>query len=306
MKTQVISLDEISKLWEFTPSIDFRNHFEEYNFEFESLSCSEKEYAILEILKALESDLVMAGPNRREAWEKGWDQNLAAYSETKDLQSVVPKYFGKYPYLRWKQEFIRPKSIDMESQLLSLIVHQLMDKYLGNSGCLYEFGCGTGSNLVGIRKYHPNAELVGLDWASSSQKLIKKIAKETNDSKLRAFNFDYFNPDYNIKINHTDAVLTVASLEQTGSNFKTFVEYLLNSKPQIVIHIEPMWEPLDEKNLLDYLSINYFKKRNYLDGLLSHIKELETAGKARIIESRRSQIGSFFIDGYSILVWEPI
>jgi hypothetical protein len=170
---------------------------------------------------------------------------------------------------------------------------------------LYEFGCGTGNNLVKIREFNNNLELYGLDWVESSQKIINLIAKETKDNKLHSAKFDYFNPDEAFSIKEDSIVLTVASLEQTGTEFKQFLAYLLNQKPKIVIHIEPMWEPLDKNNNLDSLSIRYFNKRNYLNGLYLHIEKLSKEGRLEIDRYFRSFVGSFFVDGYSVVVWKP-
>ena len=54
---------------------------------------------------------------------------------------------------------------------------------------------------------------------------------------------------------------------------------------------------------MDYLSIKYFKKRNYLDGLKTYLVDLEKQGKIEIIQDQRSYIGSMLIDGYSIIAW---
>ena len=101
-------------------------------------------------------------------------------------------------------------------------------------------------------------------------------------------------------------MLTVAALEQTGTRYERFLRYLIKQKPKIVIHIEPIPELLDPDNLIDYLSIKYMEKRKYLSGYLTHLKELEKQGKIKILEARRSGIGSQYIDGYSIIAWRPL
>ena len=100
-------------------------------------------------------------------------------------------------------------------------------------------------------------------------------------------------------------VITVASLEQTGENFTDYILYLVAQRPQIVIHIEPMWEPLDPENVMDLLSIRYFHKRNYLNGLYLHLQEMQAEGQIEIVEYFRSFVGSYFVDGYSVVVWKP-
>jgi hypothetical protein len=84
-----------------------------------------------------------------------------------------------------------------------------------------------------------------------------------------------------------------------------FVDFVLHAKPKIVINIEPMGEFLDSENLMDSLSLKYFAKRNYLTGYFDYLKSLEKKGEIIIHDARRSFLGSFFIDGYSIVVWSP-
>jgi len=189
--------------------------------------------------------------------------------------------------------------------MLGLIVNFITDTYLENFTSVYEFGCGTGHNLLRIRSRLPNVNLIGLDWANSSQALISQIAIDTSDPKFTAENFDYFKPNRNLKIMENSAVITVASLEQTGTKFSEFIDYLVEQKPSMVVHIEPMWEPLDETNLMDYLSIKYFEKRNYLNGLQKYIEQLANQGQVEIIKKDRTYVGSFYIDGYSLLIWKP-
>ena len=100
--------------------------------------------------------------------------------------------------------------------------------------------------------------------------------------------------------------LTVASLEQTHKNFSKFLDFILKSKPELIINIEPIGEFLDSNNLLDLLSLKYFEKRNYLSGFYGALKALEEQGLIKIHDARRSYLGSLFIDGYSIIVWSPI
>jgi hypothetical protein len=149
-----------------------------------------------------------------------------------------------------------------------------------------------------------DVELVIIYWAKSSQELIRQISEDTKDEKLWGKQFDFFNPDYDFD-DVGDVICTIASLEQTGTNYDKFLDYLLFYKPKLCIHIEPIAELLDINNLLDYLSIEYFKKRNYLSGFLTRLRQLEKEGKIEIIRAQRTYIGSLFIEGYSVIVWKP-
>lgn len=261
--------------------------------KYKSVSKQEEEKIIIHILETLlDNSIPFSGSHRHKQWEKGWGENL-------ESGNMIPKYFGKYPYQRLNGKFVRGLGKNYEVAMLYTIVDKLAEKYLSKAKDVYEFGCGTGHNLWRIRGVNPHAKLHGFDWAKSSNEMVK-------DMGFDGQNFDYFNPNYKIKLEPNSAVYTVASLEQIGTNFKKFVKYLLKNKPSIVVNIEPMPELLNSRKLIDYLSIKYMHKRKYLRGYPDYLEALEKQGKIKILEKRRSGIGSLFIDGYSIICWKPL
>lgn len=261
--------------------------------KYKLLTKKEEELAVIQILETLlDNSIPFSGAHRHKQWEKGWGENL-------ESGNLIPKYFGKYPIQRLNGKLVRYDDKNAEVKMLYSLIQKLAKKYLSKAKDVYEFGCGTGHNLWVVKGINPKARLHGFDWAKSSQKIVNAMGFDGQ-------NFDYFNPNNKIKLEPNSAVFTVASLEQTGTNFKKFVSYLLKNKPSIVVNIEPMPEMLDSTKLIDYLSIKYMHKRNYLRGYPDYLEALEKQGKIKIIEKGRSGIGSFFIDGYSIIVWKPI
>lgn len=283
-----------------------KEKIKKFNFSARKLSQQDRDKILLKIIKTLlDPQLTKAGKHRQEQWEKGWAENLEAY-ERQGEEPIIPRYFGKYDVVRWKQEFLNPVSANFEYNMLATIQYWLFDKYLRSSSSIYEFGCGTGHNLIRVREVNQSADIWGLDWTHSSQEIVRKISSEKVDSKLFAKNFDFFNPDINFKLNEKSAIYTVSALEQIGDNFQPLIDYWLENKPEICIHIEPIAELLDPDNLEDFLSILYFKKRNYLNGYFPNLQELEKQGKIKIHKAQRSFIGSLYIEGYSVIVWSPI
>lgn len=278
-----------------------------YNFVYEEISEAERDGWLRKIVATLlDPGLPFSGEHRHQQWEKGWGENLDEYEKTGNIELIKPRYFGKYPVIRIKQRFIKTVSENFERDSLAVIEDWLFDKYMRTAKNIYEFGCGTGHNLLRARKINPDAELYGLDWAESSQKLINAMASGGVDKKLHSHNFDFFNPDQNFNLGEAGVVYTVAALEQIGDRFKPFLEYLIKQRPYLCVHIEPMAELLEPENLLDYLSIEYFKKRKYLFGFLAELRTLEAAGKIKIIEAKRNYIGSLYIEGYSVVVWKTL
>ena len=285
-----------------------KNCIGEYNFEYSEINESERDELLLKIFKTLFSEnVVVAGEQRIEEWEAGWSENLNSLESNNDpLEKIVPKYFNKYNVVRWGGRFIQPIAEKFEKNSLSVILDWLFDRYARSASDIYEFGCGTGHNLLLARQVNPDAKLWGLDWTMASQKIIAKLRASGVDEHIYGHNFDYFNPDKTFQLAPGSIIYTVASLEQIGDRWGPFVEYLLQNKPALCIHVEPIGELLDESVLLDYLSVEYFKKRNYLSGFLNGLKELEKIGKVKIHQEQRTHIGSLFIEGYSVVVWSPI
>ena len=304
--TQVISLAEIEETWKISASKWLQDEFRKLDFSYRSLTSVERDESLIQTVSALLSELPTAGVHRQNDWESGWGQNLEDLERNSDESSIIPKYFNKFNLVRLRQELIAPVHKNMEHQMLGFILDWISDEFLADFSNIYEFGAGTGHNLLRFRKRNDSATLWGLDWARSSQNIIQRIAERREDSNIRASYFDYFNPDETFPLADSSAVVTVASLEQIGTRFEPFLSYLMENSPRLVVHVEPIGELLDQDNLMDYLSLEYFKKRNYLSGYLTRLQELESRRKIQIIKAQRSHMGSFFIDGYSIIVWRPI
>lgn len=256
------------------------------------LNKPETDRVVIDIIERLLDTSVPNTSSAKERFEKGWNENVKA-------GDIIPRYFGKYRVNRLNGKFVIGFEKNYEVKMLHSIVKELTWKYMNDVKDIYEFGCGTGHNLVEVKKICKNATLHGFDWTASSNKLVQKLGF---DAKL----FDFFEPDYSIGLKTDSVVYTVAALEQTHTRFERFIGYLLRNKPKLVINIEPIPELLDPNNLLDYLSIKYMQKRKYLTGYLDTLRGLEKQGKLQILEERRSGIGSMFIDGYSVVVWKPL
>ncbi len=303
-----VSIADIEKLLQISASTYLVERIRSKELNYTNLSELDQQKLISFVIrKLIDGDFVKAGEDRKEEWELGWGENFAELTDTANFQkAITPKYFNKYNVVRWGGSFIQPVSENFEKNTLSIIVDYISDKYFREMHSIYEFGCGTGHNLFSVRAANEKANLYGLDWATSSQKIIESVRLAGIDSKMYGYNFDYFNPDYSIKIQPKSAVYTVASLEQVGNRWVDFVEYLIANTPDICVHIEPIAEVLDENVVMDCLSIEYFKKRNYLNGFLSGLKRLEGDGRVEIMDVKRTHIGSLFIEGYTIVVWRPV
>lgn len=153
---------------------------------------------------------------------------------------------------------------------------------------------------------------MGMEDLSTTRPNMRKLELKAAELRLAALETalsggkGHLNkPDYGVQIAPSAGVLTIGTLEQIGRNFGPFLDFLLEKKPRICVHVETLYEVYDQDNLVDWLAAAYLEKRNYLRGFLARMRELEAEGRVRILDLRRT-FGSFYHDGYTYLVWEPL
>ncbi len=287
-------------------SLNCKRLIQEKDFSYRLVEGIEKDETVLEVLKTTDlKELSISGEHRKDDWEHGWLENLKCFENSDyDISSLVPAYVRPDRTLRFNHEYIKPKSSTFELDFYTVFRNFLFERYLKNYLAIYEFGCGTGYNLIIMAKLFPDKELHGLDWASSSKDLVNKIAK-AHHYKLTGHCFDMFTPDMSLDISEQSVFITLNSMEQLGDNFELFLQYIIKVSPALCINSEPLIDLYDEGTLLDYLAAKYHRKRKYLGKYITRLKELEMEGRIEILSIQRIAFGSLFHEGYSTVIWRP-
>lgn len=276
------------------------------NLKYSEISQKKKDKLILDIIKTIfERKIPKSGKDYKNNWEKGWSENLKNYKKSGKEFDLIPKYFFKSKIARLGNKLVISKSKLYDFKVLRIITSYIYEKYFKNEKNIVEFGCGTGHNLISLSKINSKANLLGLDWSKSSQEIFKIINKK--NKLISGYPFDYFNPKFDNRIKLTKrewSCFTVASLEQIGTNFKKFINFLKLTKPKFIINIEPINELMAKDEILDFLSVQYSLNRNYLNNFYNHLKYLEKKKIIQIMDVKKSYFGSQYINGYSIIVWK--
>jgi hypothetical protein len=302
MKVEII---DIEKVLGFKINSAVRDRFNVLNFEYDLLTDEEMNNYLVEVVNVLTNDIVRSGEHRINDWEKGWGENLAKFILTKDINDLIPRYHSKNKYVRWNRQIVKPRDPNFDYNIHTIFVDSILLHYFNDVDDVFEFGCGPGYHLLRLKDYFVGKQLHGSDWTIASQDLIKEINNVLGTS-INGFNLNFFTPDYTVNIPAKSGIYTVAALEQVGENYKEFINFLLEKKPGLCIHFEPIDELLDATQLIDNLSIRYFRKRNYLKGFLPYLEKLERQGKIEIIKKQRINTGSFFIEGHSLIIWRVL
>ena len=283
------------------------NKIQEYELRYSVPTNKQRDAILLKIVQYLLSDdIVVSGSHRKGQWEDGWLENLNEYLNSRDLDAIVPKYFDKYKVQRLNGKFVIPQNDTFEVSLVRILQYIIFERYFKKSKSVYEFGAGTGHNLLRVREINNSASLYAMEWAKTGVEIIKNVAKDLKDNNLHGIVFDNFNPNFDVKLNPNSSIYTFAALEQLGDNTDSLINYWIVNKASIIVNVEPMSEPLNDDELLQYLSIKYFEKRAYLKGYINKLKALERDGTIVIHDIVRTGIGSMFIEGYSIISWSPV
>lgn len=247
-----------------------------------------------------------AGRDRLHDWERGWDENLRAFRASHyRLETLVPRYFERAGPVRLEGRYVEPLDGEFYLHYTRAFTRWLFRRWLADVPSVYEFGCGPGAHLVRLAEQFPDKCLWGLDWARSSQCILKLLA-EQRGLPVRGRHFDLFRPDSGLELAEGCGVFTFGALEQLGSEFGPFLEYLLQQPVAVVLHVEGIEELYDADDAFDRAALRYHRRRNYLSGLLPALRTLAAQGRIEIVDVHRHRAGVFTNDTYSRIVWRPV
>ena len=283
-----------------------RDLVNECNFRYTVPERPQRDNIILDILRKIEADRQVIGAlERKGIWEKGWAENLKDFVDAGyDLKALIPKFIRPDQPIRFGSNYIMPDDPMFELNYYRVLRLWLFTKYLRDFNPIYEFGCGTGFNLVELARLYPEKELHGLDFVPSSVDLVNKFA-DFYKWNITGHLFDMIYPDRAFEIADNGAVLTIGAIEQLAGKFEPFLQFVLKQSPGLCIHVEPTVELYDENNLIDYLAIKFHRKRGYTEGYLPRLKQLEKDGIVEILKVKRTFFGSLYMEGYTLIVWRP-
>ena len=278
----------------------------ELNFSYRILEGQERDEILLRVLNRVDARKVaVAGKHRIEQWETGWQENLDAFNASNgDLSTLTPKYIRHGLPLRLNKNFVESMDPQFEFNWYTVFRLWLFKTYFSDSDVIFEFGCGSGYNVPVLANMFKDSQIIGLDWAEMSVKIINQL----NANGLNNVNghlFDFFKPDYELEVPKNSAFLTIGALEQTGSNYEDFLDFIHSKKPSICVHAEPFMELYDLNSIVDYTALKCLQQREFITGYISRLEELQRQGKVEILKIKRSLFGSMMLESYAQVIWRP-
>jgi len=287
-----------------------------HDFTLERIAGASRDSLIIEILEKIRHDNQIVGdPSREAVWEIGWRENYEGFIGNAEEEELVPKFIRPGQPVRWQGEFFRPMNPNFEesfTRVLRSFVFGRITREVGEGEAvhLYEFGAGTGWNLLHAHHYFQSIgrdhKLFGSDFVDSAVVLMNHLARKS-DLPLYAWNFDMRRPDFSRKFENPaiSGVFTLGALEQLAGEVEPMIDYLLDQCPRIVIHVEPAIENYDVSGLEDYLAFWFQGNRGYSSGLEALLKMKEAEGNLDLLRTTRIGFGSKMMEGYNLFMWRP-
>ncbi len=277
------------------------------NLDYRICSRESREQILLDAIRKCDrGELTVSGAHRKPDWRRGWAEILREFRDSGgNLSTLTPKDVHRDRPMRYHGEYIEADSSTFERDFTVVFRHWLYGAYFRPYGSIYEFGCGTGHNLALMAQLLRGKPLVGVDWVPESQTLLGEISARYG-WPLGGRSFDLFEPDHNLKLPPGTVAYTSSALEQLGRGFGPFLDYLMAMRPALCVNVECILEYYDETKLFDYAAIRYHRARNYLDGFLTRLRELERERAIEIVATKRSGFGNLYHEGTMYVIWRIV
>jgi len=274
------------------PTNSFIN-LDELNFDYSF--CDKKQRELVMAFVKNKVKTTQEKPNKHQ-WTDYWKEVFESDSKTpsffKKKQDVI---IGKNVF-RYKDNFILTKKENLGPEALHEIINNVLLTLPKNIASVVEFGCGNGHNLQYIKERHPKLKLAGCDFAKSAVLMVKKNGHESFLFDMKAV--DSLIPK-SIKLNPDNtAFFTSGSMEQLGSDWKIFFDFLVGSAVKYVIHVEPIKELYCKNKDMEKLAIKFHNSKKYLNHYFSHLKKQ----KIFTVTYSKSNFGTLFDQGFNVLI----
>jgi hypothetical protein len=258
----------------------------------------ERDALILEILNRIDADTqVIGAPERTETWERGWNESLERFRSLPEIASLIPAFIRPHQAVRFQKQFFMPTGNEELDHVR--VMQTRIGTMLQDCPNIAEFGSGTGYNLAKLATRFPQKNFHAFDFAPSAVELAELIRNKLN-LNIYGHQFDMTKPEGDIRGGY--GAFTFGAIEQLAGNFVPFMEFLLEQRPRMVVHVEPTIELYDPANLVDALAIKFHRKRGYTEGMLPW---LQNDPRVEVLQVERTFFGSLMMEGYSMIVWVP-
>ena len=151
-----ITCDDIKKMLDEIDDLSVLASVDKFDLSYYKIKETDFQKEILAALKRIQYDTQKVdNPERADVWENGWGENLRDFEDSLDIDDLIPKYFRPDIPFRLQGHLVKSNNTRFEYELGNIIKQCLYEMYAADVEDIYDFGCGTGYNLIQIGKMFP-------------------------------------------------------------------------------------------------------------------------------------------------------
>jgi hypothetical protein len=246
-----------------------RDLIHKYDLTYRPAGVVELEEYVLNFLRTEDDACPRPKEQNRMAFERGWGENLEllkASSPEGYEAALKQKYYRGSKFFRYRDSLVVTDNLQLEYELSVIARLCLFHRYLRDAAYVYELGCGSCINLLLLSQLMPETRLIGFDWTSASSQIADLLGKKLR-KHISGHLLDMLEPDSSVAIQENSAIISIHAFEQLGHKFEAILDFMVRSRPSIVVQYEPVLEFYNEDRLLDELALRYCRKRGILKAI---------------------------------------
>lgn len=163
-------------------------------------------------------------------------------------------------------------------------------------------GCGYGSVILAIAEYLNEANFLAAEYTPSGIELTKICAKNQG-IKIDVGHCDFMKvPITDLIVPKGAIIFTCAAACTLPKLPSSFIDSLIQLRPSVVIHFEPIYEHHNRNNLLDMMRRRYVEVNDYNRNLLTLLKE----SNIQILIEDYAVIGVNPLFPISVIAWKGV
>ncbi len=243
-----------------------------------------------------------------QKWEK--INNLINKNKNKTLEPFLHcafrNHFPSNLLIHINEKFFYVRTNKMLWDYIYKIIAEHIDPYIPKNKTIVELGAGWGRNLFRFFSDGIADRIVGAEFTKEGVAAGRKIAEKYNVPGA-FYHFDYNNPNKKLLPELKDTVVfTHNSIEQIPCLKSAFIEFLIQAKPAVIIHFEPVYEYRTKNTLHHLLWKRYTELNDYNRNLLTLLKEMEKRKKIKIVKEEPHLLGLNAFNPGSFIIWKTL
>ena len=130
--------------------------YDKLDLRYDSLDLEQETKLKEQITHEIESGFTKVGSHRDGIWESAWSEVRQKFiADGFKTETLNPNFISNHDFVRWNGKYIKPINKRFELSFFEIFRDWVFTTYLSDFRNVYEFGSGSGFNLIALSKIYP-------------------------------------------------------------------------------------------------------------------------------------------------------